>query len=235
MKFHFLACTFGLAATLSSHAAFEVWTNKEGKTAELEFVGKAEKDGQPAAEFRLRGGQKTVLKVSDLDEAGKARLEALLAEAPAASATTAQPQGGASVFDDVLENKLVQLTGQSVKKAASVAKPTKYYVFYYSASWCGPCQQYTPSLVELYNKIKPGNSKFELVFVSSDREDESMEGYMEDKAMPWPALKLSSVQGFKKKFNHSVTGIPSVVVCDLEGNVVAKTTGISQLEKLLTE
>lgn len=233
MKIHFLACIFGFAATLTSPAAFEMWTNKDGRKAELEFVGKAEKDGEPAAEFRLRSGQKTVLKVSDLDEADKAKLETLLASAPAAGAAT--PQGGKSVFDEALENKLVKLDGDSIKKAEDVAKPTKYYVFYYSASWCGPCQAYTPSLVKLYNKIKPDNPKFELVFVSADRDDKSMEGYMKDKKMPWPALKLSAVGGFEKKFDHGVRGIPSVVVCDLEGKIVVKTNGTAELEKLLTE
>ncbi|MFM7182350.1 MAG: thioredoxin-like domain-containing protein [Verrucomicrobiales bacterium] len=233
MKIHFLAFAAGLFATMSAPAAFEVWTSKDGRTAELEFVGKAEKDGEPAAEFRLRSGQKTVLKVSDLDDAGKAKFETLLAAAPAASAATVQ--GGKSVFDEVLENKLVRLNGSSVKKADDVAKPTKYYVFYYSAKWCGPCQAYTPSLVNLYNKIKPGNPKFELVFVSSDQDDNSMEEYMKDKKMPWPALKLSAVEKFRREFDHGVRGIPSVVVCDLEGKIVVKTNGTAELEKLLTE
>jgi nucleoredoxin len=234
MKIHFLACIFAFASALSSPAAFEMWTNKDGRKAELEFVGKAEKDGAPAAEFRLRNGQKTVLKVSDLDAADQSKLETLLAAAPAATTAAATVQGGESVFDDVLEKKLVRLNGSSVKKADDVAKPTKYYVFYYSAKWCGPCQAYTPSLVDLYNKIKPGNPKFELVFISSDQDDGSMEEYMKDKKMPWPALRLSSVEKFRKEFDHGVRGIPSVVVCDLEGKIVVKTNGIAELEKLLT-
>lgn len=236
MKIHALSLALCLAATLSSPAAFEFWTSKDGRKAELEFVGKAEKDGEPAAEFRLRSGQKTVLKVSDLDEAGKTKVEVLLAQAPAGSGTPAAAAGGGkSVFDGTLENKLVRLNGNAVSKAKEVAIPTRYYVFYYSALWCGPCQAYTPSLVDLYNKIKPGNPKFELVFISSDHDEKSMEEYMKNKKMPWPALKLSAVEKFRKEFDHGVRGIPSVVVCDLEGKIVAKTNGIAQLEKLLTE
>ena len=233
MKIHFLAIVFGFAATLSTPAAFEHWTNKDGRKAELEFIGKAEKDGEPAAEFRLRGGQKAVIKVSDLDEASQAKLETLLAAAPAAGAGAA---GGAkSVFDDTLQNKLVKLDGGSVNKADAVAKPTKYYVFYYSASWCPPCQRFTPLLVDFYNKKKPKNTSFELVFVSSDRDEQSMEGYMKEKKMPWPALKFSAIQDFRGNFQHPVDGIPLVVVCDLEGKIVGNTRDIGELENLLKD
>jgi hypothetical protein len=50
--------------------------------------------------------------------------------------------------------------------------------------------------------------------------------------MPWPQLELSKTPKFKKNFAHGVTGIPSVV-CDLEGEIVAKTTDLNQIKKLV--
>jgi hypothetical protein len=44
-----------------------------------------------------------------------------------------------------------------------------------------------------------------------------MEEYAAEKKMPWPQLKLDQVDDFKKDFKHGVNGIPSVIVCDLEG------------------
>mgnify|MGYP000373120689 CR=1 FL=1 len=110
---------------------------------------------------------------------------------------------------------------------------SKYYIFYYTASWCGPCQAFTPSLVEFYNEAKPNNNNFELVLISSDQEEDAMEEYAAKKNMPWPQLELSKVEKFSKKFDHGVTGIPSVVVCDLEGKIVAKTRSIDELKKLV--
>lgn len=104
----------------------------------------------------------------------------------------------------------------------SSSRPTKYYVFYYTASWCGPCHRYTPTLVALYNKINPDDSKFELVLITNDRDEQAMTGYAVEANMPWSQLKLSAVRDFGSKFDHGVTGIPSVVVCDLEGNIVKK-------------
>lgn len=61
-----------------------------------------------------------------------------------------------------------------------------------------------------------------------------MNDYIKEKAMPWPSLKLRDAQKFKKEFKHGVTGIPSVVVCKLDGTVVAKTTSTAQLEQIVT-
>ncbi len=46
-------------------------------------------------------------------------------------------------------------------------------------------------------------------------------------------LKMSKVEAFGNKFDHGVTGIPSVAVCDLKGEVVAKTNSIDELKKLV--
>ena len=70
-----------------------------------------------------------------------------------ASATAAKP----SVFDDVLDGNLVKLEGKSLKKFEQTKRPEKYYVFYYTASWCGPCQQFTPSLVEFVCDLEGKN------------------------------------------------------------------------------
>lgn len=224
-----------LALSTPAMAAFEDWTNKEGRTAQLDLVRRTEKDGEIAGEFRTQKGNSVILKSSDLDEAGQKKLAAAPESRVADSVTPAAAAPEASLFDETIDGNLVKLEGKSVRKFSDFKKPTKYYVFYYSASWCGPCQNYTPTLVALYNKIKPGNDKFELVLISSDREEEAMEEYMKSKSMPWPALKFSKLEKFKKQNNHGVRGIPSVITCALDGTVVSRTESPDELEKLLTE
>jgi nucleoredoxin len=105
-------------------------------------------------------------------------------------------------------------------------------VFYYTASWCGPCRAFTPELVKFYNEHK--NENFELVLISSDRDEKSMEAYAEKNKMPWPHLKFDQLGTFKGKFNHGVRGIPSVIVCDLEGNIVTNNgRDLNTLEQLV--
>ncbi|MCW1883165.1 thioredoxin-like domain-containing protein [Luteolibacter flavescens] len=197
-----------------SFAGFEKWTNKDGKTAELDLVKVTETGGEKAGEFKMRNGKSVTLKLSDLADADQKRLEEW--KPAAAPAGEAKP----SVFDKDLDGNLVKLEGKSLKKYELTAKPTKYYLFYYTASWCGPCQKFTPSLVEFYEKNKPGNDTFEIVLVTSDADEDAMEGYAVEKKMSWPHLKLSKTEKFKKSVAHPGGGIPNLVLTDLEGKIL---------------
>jgi thiol-disulfide isomerase/thioredoxin len=215
----------GFLFAASASAEFRTWTRNDGKTAELELTSVTEADGGKTGEFKMRNGQKVTLKSSVLSEADAKLLEEWKPE------PTAAPEA-ASVFDEILDGNLVKLDGKSLKSFKDLKKPSKYYVFYYTASWCGPCQQFTPSLVDFYEKNK--NDNFELVLITSDSDEEGMEGYAVSKKMPWPQLKLKKTDDFKKQFKHGVKGIPSVIVCDLEGKIVtANGRDLNTLGELL--
>ncbi|KAF7123828.1 hypothetical protein RHSIM_Rhsim12G0116600 [Rhododendron simsii] len=94
---------------------------------------------------------------------------------------------------------------------------------YFSASWCGPCQQFTPNLVEVYNELSP-KGDFEIVFVSADRADEAFKGYFSK--MPWLAIPFSD-SNTRDRLDElfKVMGIPHLVILDENGKV-----SISELE-----
>lgn len=208
-----LTSLIGFSLANLAHAEFRTWTRNDGKTAELDLVSVTEANGEKSGEFKMRDGRSVTLKASGLTAADA---EMLAEWKPAATAAT--NAAAASVFDEILDGNLVKLDGKSLKTFKDLKKPTKFYVFYYTASWCGPCQQFTPSLVEFYQKNK--NDTFELVLITSDGEEGDMEDYAASKKMPWPQLKLKKADDFKKQFKHGVSGIPSVIVCDLEGKIV---------------
>ena len=203
-----LLLTLALAVTLSSARA-ETWTSSDGRSANMTLVEVTEENGEKVGKFKLLNGQTTKIKASGLSEEDAKRLTDWV------DPNAPEPAGPESIFDKNLEGKLVRLDGKSLKKCEDATKPAKFYVFYYTASWCPPCQAFTPSLVEWYNDNK--NDNFELVLISSDRDEKAMEGYAKDKKMPWPQLKLKEAAKFKSKFDHGVSGIPSLIVCDLKG------------------
>ena len=207
-----------------SCAALEKWTNKDGKTAELELVKVVDKDGEKAGEFKMRNGKTVMIKASDLSEEAVEKIATWEPPTPVI-------QGKTSVFDKSLDGNLLKLDGKSLKRFALTERPKKFYVFYYTASWCGPCQQFTPSLVEFYEKNK--NDHFEIVLITSDQDEDAMEKYAVDKKMPWPILKLKDAESFKKKFDHGVNGIPSVIVCELDGKNLGNHEDLVSLEELI--
>jgi thiol-disulfide isomerase/thioredoxin len=208
----------------SVHAEFRTWTRADGKTAELDLVSVADSGGGKIGSFKMRNGRAVPLEASKLSEKDAKVLEDWEPEPEESSAP-------ASVFDDIFDGNLLKLKGKSLKSFKDLQKPEKYYVFYYTASWCGPCHKFTPSLVKFYNDNK--NDKFEIVLITSDRDEGNMEEYAEEMKMPWPQLTLKKAAAFKKEFKHGVTGIPSVIVCELDGTKLGNYRNLAELEKLV--
>jgi nucleoredoxin len=208
-----LISLIGISLASPAFAEFETWTNKEGKSVELDLVNVTQADGQAQGEFKMRNGRTATLKASEFAEADAKRLADWK---PAAAPAAAAP----SVFDSFLDGNLVALKGKGLSPLKDFVKPTKYYLFYYTASWCGPCQAFTPSLVGFYDSNKPGNDEFEIILITSDRDEDAMEEYAVAKKMTWPHLKLSKVERFKKEFKHPGTGIPNLVLTDTEGKLL---------------
>ncbi len=197
----------------SVNAEFRTWTREDGKTAELELTGVSGSEGDKTGEFKMRNGRAITLAASSLAAADAKLLDEWK---PAAAESSAVPS--VSAFDEAIDGSLVKLSGKSLKTCKDATKPSKYYLFYYTASWCGPCHKFTPSLVDFYNKNKDDN--FELVLITSDSDEDAMEEYAAEFKMPWPQLKLSKVEKFKKEHKYPGGGIPNLVLTDLDGTLI---------------
>lgn len=213
---------FASLLTLPAAAEYRTWTNKDGQAAELKLVQVAEVEGEKVGKFLLRNGKWSTIRQSQLSEADAKLLETWVPH----------PSGASSVFDDFLWGKLVSLDGDAFKPAAITRKPGKYYAFYYTASWCGPCRKFTPTLIDWYHENK--NENIEIFLISSDRNAKAMLGYANSKKMPWPHVTFDQVRPFKAEFRekHGVRGIPMLIVCDPDGKVLGNFR--SQLPRLST-
>lgn len=92
---------------------------------------------------------------------------------------------------------------------------------YFSAHWCPPCRAFTPQLVKTYNALKKDGKNFEVVFVSSDRNEGGMYGYMKEAKMPWLALPFNSNQKGMLANKFRVRGIPRLVIVDADGKILS--------------
>lgn len=75
---------------------------------------------------------------------------------------------------------LKSVKGSPVPTAKDALKSNKsgMIALYFSASWCPPCQRFTPILSDFYNAAKEADCGFDIVYVSSDRSVEEFEGYV---------------------------------------------------------
>jgi len=88
----------------------------------------------------------------------------------------------------------------------------KNLMLYFSASWCPPCRQFTPKLSDAYDTLKKKYDDFELVFVSSDREEETFDDYFSKKmsflALPYQHRDVKAYLSSR----FQIQGIPSLLI-----------------------
>lgn len=95
---------------------------------------------------------------------------------------------------------------------------------YFSADWCGPCKQFTPELVNFYNKMNARRGKkdeFEIVWISRCRDIDSFGQYFTQ--MNWLALPPNEAMGERGELlgdKFKVKSIPTLVLLDEIGNVI---------------
>ena len=125
---------------------------------------------------------------------------------------------------------LALLDGLVDKSGATYGKEKlagKAIGLYFSAHWCPPCRAFTPTLAKYYEEgLK---DKMELVFVSSDRDKDQYQEYLNE--MPWLALPFDKRKQ-KEELSEifGVEGIPSFCIIDENGMLITDN-GRSKVEE----
>jgi nucleoredoxin len=122
-------------------------------------------------------------------------------------------------FGEVIKGKLERSDGTVLSGSdAAAAIEGKVLGIYFSASWCGPCQMFTPQLIKVYNKVKAAGKDFEILFVSGDRLEAPHKEYFAK--MPWLALPFKDKRAAALNDMFDVEGIPTLIIVGPDGKVI---------------
>jgi peroxiredoxin/oligoribonuclease (3'-5' exoribonuclease) len=108
-----------------------------------------------------------------------------------------------------------------------------YVLLDFWASWCNPCRKENPNLVENYKKYK--DEGFEIFGVSLDKNKKSWKRAIEQDNITWP--QASDLEGWNNSVSqkYGVMSIPSNVLINEEGKIVAKNLRGEELDKKLNK
>ncbi|QIA08794.1 TlpA disulfide reductase family protein [Draconibacterium halophilum] len=108
-----------------------------------------------------------------------------------------------------------------------------YLLIEFWASWCGPCRAENPNLKEAYNKF---NKKgFEIIAVSLDTKKQNWINAIREDNLNW--IHVSDLKGWKNEIaqKYVITSVPSNLLLDKDGNIIAKDLKGEKLYKKITE
>lgn len=102
------------------------------------------------------------------------------------------------------------------------------------ASWCGPCRRENPNVVKLYQKYR--DQGFEIYSVSLDKEKGAWLKAIKDDHLEWPN-HVSDLNGWTSSGGqtYGIMSVPSTVLIDRDGNIIARNLRGSDLDKKLEE
>lgn len=100
----------------------------------------------------------------------------------------------------------------------------KYVVLDFWGSWCGWCIKGIPHMKEYYKKY---NGKFEILGIACGDTQDKWKKAVEDNQLPWLNVINDEKDGTDISNTYAVTGYPTKVVIDPEGNIAKVIVGES--------
>ncbi|KAF9626710.1 hypothetical protein IFM89_038884 [Coptis chinensis] len=144
----------------------------------------------------------TAEKLAKLEEIKKAKLEAQTLES-----ILVEGDRDFVLGKDGIKIPVSQLVGKNI-------------LLYFSAHWCPPYRAFLPKLIEAYHDIKAKDDGFEVIFISSNRDESSFQDFFS--SMPWVALPFGDDRKISLSRTFKISGIPTVIALGPSGKTVTK-------------
>ena len=152
----------------------------------------------------------------------------VIQEMMAAMQQAAESAEGMNIKDFTLPG----IDGTPVSLMNEVAK-NKITVIDFWASWCGPCRQDMPFMVELYGKYK--DKGLGIIGISLDEDSDAWKAVTQQLNIPWP--QMSDLKGWDNAVAQyfCVNSIPHTIIVDQQGKILLRGLRGEKLEEFVAK
>lgn len=140
-----------------------------------------------------------------------------------------QPRFGAG--DEAPDIQLTLMNGQAARLSDLRGK---YVLLQFWGSWCGPCRQENPHLVELYRKYH--EKGFEVFSIGLEFNPNAWKNAILNDQLEWPYHSMESANfdgPLAKQYN--IKSIPSTFLLNPQGVIMGVNLNPDYLKKMLSE
>ena len=124
------------------------------------------------------------------------------------------------------------IDGTELSLMSEVAK-NKITVIDFWASWCGPCRQEMPFMLEMFSKYK--DKGLGIVGISLDEDSDSWKAATQQLNIPW--IQMSDLKGWENAIakHFCVNSIPHTIVVDQQGKILRRGLRGEKLEEFVAK
>jgi peroxiredoxin len=117
-------------------------------------------------------------------------------------------------------------------KFSDVYSKNKYTLLDFWAAWCGPCRVENPNIVAVYHDYK--DKGFGVMGVSLDRDKQAWLKAIEDDKLTWTHVSDLAYWNNAAARMYLINSIPSSLIVDNNGKIVAKNKRGAELRKTIS-
>lgn len=114
---------------------------------------------------------------------------------------------------------------------SSIIGQTEYVLVDFWASWCRPCRELLPKLKAIYTEQPAG--KLAILGVSCDNDTNAWKQAVESEQLTWKQIRSTADEPYNAPDIYGVVFIPTTILIDAEGTIIARNPSEEEIKDLL--